>query len=256
MKTSEVPYDKFSSLADILINIASAHPDKMALRIKRDGEFKGFTYKELLDNASKLGKFLIESGLKEGERVALLGENCPEWGLTYFGITWAGGVILPVDPRESPERWAHILRHAETKFIFCSNRYKKDVEEIKERVESLQKIISFDDLPQIINQIEKGINAVPRKRTDLAVLLYTSGTEGVSKGVMLSHGNLISNVHQVTQVFADVCEEDRFFSVLPLHHVYEGTAGFLAPVSLGAEITYARSLRSREMIYHAGYQKS
>jgi long-chain acyl-CoA synthetase len=120
-------------------------------------------------------------------------------------------------------------------------------------IPSLRKLIAFSgergdsNLPSIFQSCEGLADPPERDRGDLAVILYTSGTTGASKGVMLTHGNLLANVEQCVRVF-DVDETDRFFSVLPLHHSFESTGGLLSPMAAGASVTIARSLRSKELL--------
>ena len=120
-------------------------------------------------------------------------------------------------------------------------------------IPSLREIIAFSgergdsNLPSIFQGSEGLKEPSERQRGDLAVILYTSGTTGTSKGVMLTHGNLLANVEQCVRVF-DMDETDRFFSVLPIHHAFESTGGLLSPMAAGASVTIARSLKSKELL--------
>ncbi len=241
-------------IADILLRGYSISKDSMFARIRRGKEFQVFTYSQVLEMVKGVGGYLKSKGFEKGDRAAILGENCPEWAISYFGIQWAGGVCVPLDSRAAPVDWEHFLRHSESKFIFVSNRYLDDILEIKEKVENLQEIITFPEpregasfLNEVASFKDKLEVPVDRDPDELAIILYTSGTTGTSKGVMLSHRNIIADIEAILKVF-EFTEKDHLFSVLPIHHVFEGTCGFLTPVYVGAKITYARSLKPNELL--------
>ncbi len=241
-------------IADIFLRGYSISKDQMLSRIRRGNTFETFTYSQVLEMIKSIGGYLKSKGFVKGDRAAILGENCPEWGISYLGIQWAGGVCVPLDARASPYDWEHFMRHSECKFIFVSERFVSDILEIKDKIESLKGIISFPNgkestfsFKEVSFFKEKLEYPVDRDENELAIILYTSGTTGTSKGVMLSHKNIISNIEAVLKVF-DFNENDHLFSVLPIHHVFEGTCGFLAPLYVGAKITYARSLKPTELL--------
>lgn len=241
-------------LNEMIALSADKFPDRLALRIKDKNtkKYREYTYSSMLSAIRKVGGFLKEHGIKKGNFVGVIGENRPEWMISYFGILWIGGVVVPLDARAKETEIRHIIQHAGVKLIIASSRHLDMIMEIKESCKkpSFKVVVSMDEsdevpnLPDIFREFE---DTTPIERVnleDLAVVLYTSGTTGNSKGVMLTHKNLSSNVDQIYRViYFD--ENDRFFSVLPIHHVYENTAGNLLPLSVGASITYARSLKSK-----------
>jgi len=241
-------------IADILVRGHSISKDSMFARIRRGKEFKVFTYSQALDMAKSIGGYLKSKEFEKGDRAAILGENCPEWAISYFGVQWAGGVCVPLDSRGLADDWEHFLRHSESKFIFVSNRYLNDILEIKDKIDTLKEIItfpepregavSFDEVTSFKDKLELPVDRNP---DDLAIILYTSGTTGTPKGVMLSHKNILADIEAILKIF-DFNENDHLFSVLPIHHVFEGTCGFLTPVYEGAKITYARSIKPNEML--------
>ncbi len=232
----------------------SAQEFSSAVALKmRDGQgWREYTYSDLGEIVPKLAAFLKSQGFQPGDRGAVLGENRPEWGLSYFAISWAGGIVVPLDSRATLHEWRHINLDAECKVIFTSQRFLPDVLEFAPDVPSLKTIVVMDphpELPNIPQLSTQNLEPVPRHPfdlEDLALILYTSGTTGSSKGVMLTHKNIMSNVDAVYQCI-EYGVGDTFFSVLPIHHVFEGTAGFLTPLYNGATIVYARSLRPREI---------
>jgi long-chain acyl-CoA synthetase len=224
----------------------------VALKMKRDGEWVQYTYREVLDKVRRLAKALKDMGLEKGERVALIGENRPEWAISYLAISWAGGIVVPLDPRLTPSEWRHILDDSESKLVISSGRYLSDIISLGEDLPHLKKVISMDpapnmeNIPEILGKVKEPIQRESIVLDDLAVILYTSGTTGSSKGVMLTHKNIMSNVDAIYQCI-DFGPGDTFFSILPLHHVFEATAGFLAALYGGTTIVYARSLKPNEM---------
>jgi long-chain acyl-CoA synthetase len=145
------------------------------------------------------------------------------------------------------------MRHSEAKFLFAGPDCRAAIADFKENIPSLQAIVSFrpndseTTLPSIFASSSGLSEAEPRSRDDLAAILYTSGTTGFSKGVMLTHGNLLSNIEQCLSVL-ELKREERFLSVLPIHHSFEATCGFLLPLTCGASITFASSLRSKDLL--------
>jgi long-chain acyl-CoA synthetase len=145
------------------------------------------------------------------------------------------------------------MRHSECRFIFCSSEFFENVEELSDTIPTLQEIIRFTGkgtgrtTPSVFESHEGLPEPEARSRSDMAVILYTSGTTGISKGVVLTHGNLLANLEQVLAAL-EINEKDRFLSVLPIHHSFEATCGFLLPMMEGATVTFARSLKSKELL--------
>lgn len=228
------------------------YKDLVALQIRRNGEWVKYTYGELLDHVRRLARKLKDLGLRKGDRASIVGENRPEWAISYLAISWIGGVVVPLDPRLTQYEWKHIISDSEAKLVIASGKFLEEMLDIKEDIKTLKHVISMDEtdktlsLPKIFEEIKEGIKREEVLLEDLAVILYTSGTTGTSKGVMLSHKNIMSNVDAVYQCL-DFGPGDMFFSILPLHHVFEATAGFLTPLYGGTSITYARSLKPNEI---------
>jgi long-chain acyl-CoA synthetase len=253
MKIHDIPVETYQKVTDPICKTAEVHPDHAFLRIRGQGQFRTYTYGEGMGYVRKLGHYLKRRGFVPGDRAAVIGENCPEWVFSYLGILWAGGIVVPLDTRAKATEWAHLMRHSECCFLFVSSRFFEDVLEHKEGIPGLHEIVSFSDedpepnLPTIFREGEGLSEPEKRSRDDVAVILYTSGTTGISKGVMLTHGNLLANMEQCSRIL-DLTEKDRFFSVLPIHHSFESTCGFHAPLAVGASVTFARSLKSRDLL--------
>jgi long-chain acyl-CoA synthetase len=196
---------------------------------------------------------LEREGVKPGDRVALQSENRPEWGLAYLAVLEAGAVVVPLDAQLKAQEVGEILVTSGAGHAIVSARQRGVLEDVRRaRVPGLR-LLSLDpaeDLPSW----EEAQRLFPSERPredraapgDLAVIIFTSGTTGQAKGVMLSHSNLLSNVETVARTF-EFGPGDRFLSVLPLHHTFESTAGLLCPMRVGASVAYARGLNSREL---------
>ena len=252
-------YSIEKSLAQLCLESSKKYGNRPALAMFSDGKIsKKTTYKQLGAYAQKIGLLLREMGITEGERVLLLSENCPEWPITYFGIAFAGAVSVPLLTGFPAEQVENIADHAQISAV-CISRTMAEKLALSENSMLLSKIpfIYIDTLTAngeesqteitissggeekriTLKNIEEDMNFSQRKPDDLATIIYTSGTSGNSKGVMLSGKNIISSAHSCLN-YAKLTSRDRLISVLPLAHSYECSLGLLAPVISGASITY------------------
>ncbi len=243
------------TIPEMVKRSAEKYGDRIALQMRREGEWVTYTFNDMLDRVSRLSTYLRSVGIEKGDRISVVGENRPEWALSYLAGQWTGAVLVPLDPRLSPTEWRHILRDAGVKLVIASRRFVSDFLEIKRDLKELKIVVSMDSyktdpsvksLPEIWDEVKDPSPMESVSLDDLAVILYTSGTTGTSKGVMLTQKNIMSNVDSVYQIL-DFGPGDVFFSILPLHHVFEATAGFITPLYGGATIVYARSLKPNEM---------
>ncbi len=229
--------------------------DKVALRAWADGGYREISYAQLNKKVKAIARWLVKKGIKVNDRVAVLGENCPEWGIAYFAILSAGAIVVPVDSLMPKSGIRHILVDSGSRVLFSTNRFLKDVAEMADIHNLDFKICLSDenseDAISLNIVIKEGLELVKdlpkRSLDDIATIIYTSGTTGHSKGVMLSHKNIASNIASASRIFP-LGPEDNFLSVLPIHHSFECTAGFLLPLYCGCAITYARSLKSIDII--------
>ncbi len=246
-------------IPEIIRRSAEKFANKVALRIEKKDLVEIFTYKEMIERVSWFARGLKKFGFTKREKVALIGENRPSWAIAYLGIQWLGAVVVPLDPQLKASEIRHILTDSETKAIVYSKMYEDVIAEATRNLKSFRQWICMDEpdkklLKKAISMsdvIEEGKNEpyFPPQPSldDLAVLIYTSGTTGQSKGVMLSHKNIASNVNSMYQaIYFD--EKDKFISILPLHHTFEATCGFLTPLCAGCEIVYSPSLKSKEIL--------
>ena len=229
---------------------ASVHAwrHRVAFRMVADEKEERVTYGEVHRYAGRVGSFLLKEGLKRGDRVLLLSENRPEWPISYFGILRAGGAAVPVDPSLTEAEVVNIARRSEAKVLLLSEQAFEDLPRLaallaeaglSARVASLAEAMSGDPaFPDSIGPVRRTAAA-----DDVASLIFTSGTTGTPKGVMLTHRNFASLIAKLAGAF-EIGVGDGVLSVLPLHHTFEFSAGFLTPFSRGAEITYIDELTS------------
>ena len=240
-------------------------PNKVGFLEKRPGkkEFREITYKEFRRDVTSIGAALIEKlGLK-GERIAIIGENSYEWAVSYYSVVCGTGVVVPLDKELPASEIANLVRRSNAKAIFFSNRKRDLINSIREEVSNLKYYIelysdenelentfkgendyTFDELLKIGSEYdEKVLMEIPIDENEFKILLFTSGTTAESKGVMLTNWNIISNIEAAISEVS-LYDDDRFFSVLPLHHSYESTVGMMIPIYCGLSIGYAGGLKS------------
>lgn len=223
-----------------------------------DGE--PVTYGEMRKQLDGLMRMMSEQGIVKGDRVAILGQNMPNWGIAYLAIASLGAVVVPILTDFHVNEILNIVRHSEAKMIFVSGaQYDKigyaDLDpriilvaldnfeplELKAPKDLIGGLIyePLKQLQKLSNRALRAVGLIDAKvhENDLASIIYTSGTTGLSKGVMLSHKNLVLDAWITTQ-FQPVGEKDRLISVLPLSHTYECTVGFIIPMMGGACVYY------------------
>lgn len=248
---------KRHTLLHVLNNSAEKYPDRPAV------SFIGkqhITYREFKEKTNSISDFLKSEGVITGDRVAILSENQPNWAIAYFAVTSMGAIAVPIMTEFHSTEVHHILRHAECKVVFVSAKYFSKVEGAE--VDSLMSRVLLDDFsvipPDTKTDLLKDVIAGGRKEfakikeaalkfvglipaevneNDTALILYTSGTTGHSKGVMLSHKNVVSDAISTLHL-VHLESTDRMLSILPLFHTIESTLGMVTPFIVGASVTY------------------
>lgn len=244
---------KISSIQDILLRSANEYPDKIALEDLTDYPIPKVTYKELRDFVFRFGKALNELGLKERDHIAVIGENRVQWGITYLTAMTFNMVIVPIDKNLTTNEILNIIHESDANAIVFSNTFKEMLLEKKSSLMKLKYLISMDDekstqevysMTEMIEKQNSYVDKLPKiDPTEMAEIIFTSGSLGRAKGVMLTQKNLAANLMSMTSMIK-IGPEDRFLSVLPIHHTYECTCGFLCPLYAGASAHYARSLKT------------
>ncbi|BDQ03367.1 AMP-binding protein [Ignavibacterium sp.] len=244
---------KISSIQDMLLRSANEYPDKIALEDLTDYPIPKVTYKELRDFVFRFGKALNELGFKERDHIAVIGENRVQWGITYLTAMTFNMVIVPIDKNLTTNEILNIIHESDANAIVFSNTFKEMLLEKKSSLMKLKYLISMDDekstqevysMTEMIEKQNSYVEKLPKiDPTEMAEIIFTSGSLGRAKGVMLTQKNLAANLMSMTSMIK-IGPEDRFLSVLPIHHTYECTCGFLCPLYAGASAHYARSLKT------------
>ena len=251
---------KFKDLKDMLKQSGEAYGDKTAFMFKTDkpGEFRKITHQEFRDEINALGTALIKMGLKD-KRIAVISENRYEWELAYLSIATGTGVVVPLDKALPENELESLILRSQVEAIFYSNKYDEIMDKLRAKKNTNLKYFISMDLEENTNGIyaqkalvEKGKKLLEegnRKFLDakiypenMGIMLFTSGTTAMSKAVMLSHKNLVTNIMDIHERFG-MSHKDRLLSFLPLHHVFECTVGFLYPVSIGATICFCEGVK-------------
>ncbi|PLX28284.1 MAG: hypothetical protein C0600_10005 [Ignavibacteria bacterium] len=208
------------------------------------------TYAEFGEEVARVRAALRRMQVRPGDRVAILSGNMPNWPIAWFAVTSMGAVVVPLLPDFHENEIGTFLRHAGCDVLFVSSRLfakarNLDLPTLRHRI----LIDSFERIEDGVDEVQPG-NNVPMwtpsmglgdvadvHEDDLASIIYTSGTTGKSKGVMLTHRNLVFNATKV-QTIQPVNQDDVFLSILPLSHTYENTLGMILPVLTGASVFY------------------
>lgn len=193
------------------------------------------TYKEFGERLKNLQDLLQNAGLCSGDKVALLSSNMPNWSVSYFAIVSCGLTVVPILPDFSGTELDMIIEHSEAKALLVSDKLYTRLS--KETLAGLNIVIRTKNLnviSQTVKEVGRFVDPVP---TDIAAIIYTSGTTSKPKGVMLSHFNLVSQVNVCRSLFL-MNEEDVCLSVLPLSHTYECSLGMIYPFSCGGQAVY------------------
>ena len=251
---------KFADLKDMLKQTGEVYGDRPAyiFKTEKEGEFRTITHKEFRDEINALGTALIKMGLKD-KRIAVISENRYEWELAYLSIAAGTGVVVPLDKALPENEIESLILRSQVEAIFYSKKYDEIMNKLREKKNTNLKYFISMELEENDNGIysqkllvEKGKKLIAdgdpsylNAKIDaegMGIMLFTSGTTAMSKAVMLSHKNILTNIMDITQRF-DLNEEDRLLSFLPLHHVFECTVGFLYPVSIGACLCFCEGVK-------------
>lgn len=252
MKLYDVP--RIDSIQDMIVKSARKYGDKLALEDIAETPMRRVSYEVLLRNILKFGTALRKLGIHERSKIAVIGENRVQWAITYLTAMCFNYVIVPVDRKLTTNEILNIIHESDSVAVVFSEEFDPLFREKRASLKKLRHYISMD-LPALKDGIYSQMELINLSRGcgieelpvidpgELAVIIFTSGTLGRAKGVMLSQTNIASNLmSMVSMVF--IYPSDRFLSVLPIHHTYECTCGFLCPLYAGASAHYARSLKT------------
>ena len=224
---------EYNTLYDIYISSITRFKDNVALSSADGNEM---TYSEFGRKTDALSGLLLKHGVGKGDKVAILGTNSPNWVISYFAITTIGAVVVPILPDFTAFEIVNIIDHSESIALIISSRLEYKIPgHLKDK---LSLVLSMDDLSVLKGDgIMTDIQPPKPSPEGIASIIYTSGTSGASKGVMLSHANLVAQTKMSFELFP-IRESDVFLSILPLSHAYECSIGMLFPISFGSKVVY------------------
>ena len=200
------------------------------------------TYKQLETEVKKAALQLQSLGVKKGDKVAILSLNMPQWGIAFFATCVLGAVVVPILPDFHPNEIKNIIQHADVSVIYVSETLRSKLDPIAGittiYIEEFH--VSSDIQQPVYADFDEQLFQYPIvEEKDLCSIIYTSGTTGKSKGVMLSHKNIVWTAQQ-SWIIQNIVPGDRFLSVLPLSHTFENTLGLILPIKYGASVNYLR----------------
>jgi len=231
-------------------------PEVFRITVSRQGERNCFTvfepdritltYKESLARIQAVARWLHSKGIRKGDNVALTGKNSPEWAVAYLGILFAGATIVPIDYQLRNEETDLLIKTAGAKILFVDEEKHPHYADNK----TLSEVISLKNgLGTYIYTLDGPEASIEQAlETDVAAILFTSGTTGRPKGVMLTHQNLVADCYLAQGTPLRVFHTDVFYALLPIHHIYTMLAVFIEALSVGAEIVFGKSMVKTVML--------
>lgn len=253
---------KITDIKDMLKKTGEKYGDRPAYKFKTEtpGVFKIISHKEIRDMVDHLGTALIDLLDLKGKRVAVIGENRYEWEVAYFSVVAGTGVIVPLDKALPENELESLIRRSEVEAIFYSRAYEPTLKRLqKDGTTALKHLICFDaeghedgvySFKELIEKgkklVESGVKDFVDSKIDadsMSVMLFTSGTTSQSKAVALSQRNICENLIAMKDIVYNIDCTDTFLSVLPVHHVFECSAGFMLAMYLGACTAFNTGIR-------------
>ncbi len=244
------------SIAHAFEQLTPRYGKRAFLKDKRDGAWIDFSWTDIVAATRRLRGGLLKMGLAPGDRVAILADNCPEWVTVDLAVLGMGGVVVPLYPTSSAEEIAHVLGDSATRAIAVrGSENLSKIAQLAAGLPALEAIIAVRcdasasalggarpfvaSLESLSGPDEAGLAEVGH--ADVATIIYTSGTTGASKGVVLTHGNILAN-SEASQAALDLDDRDMTLSFLPVAHSFERTAGYYTVMTAGGTIAYAEGL--------------
>jgi len=222
------------------------YPQRLCFTIFEPGRIS-LDYTESLKLIEACARWLHSKGIRRGDRVAVTGKNAPEWAVAYLAILFAGGVVVPIDYQLKNEEIDLLIKTSGARILFVD---EEKHEYYRQNPCGLETVIS---LKQGIGTYVYGLDGPEAEieqavETDLAAILFTSGTTGIPKGVMLTHRNLVSDCYIAQGTPLIVLHTDVFYAILPLHHAYTMLAVFIETISTGAEVVFGKRMVTSQIL--------
>ncbi len=223
------------------------YPDRNCLTVFEPDRIT-LSYREALKAIKTLSYWMIENGVKQNDHIAVTGKNSPEWAVVYFASLFAGAVIIPIDAGLRIEETETLLKTARPVLLFCDEEKYEHFLEKETKDFHVYALHKEDAKRYVYNLKNKTEHECPKPtENDVAAILFTSGTMGSPKGVMLTHKNLVSDCY-IAQTHLTLFPTDVFYALLPLHHSYTMLAVFIESLSCGAEVVFGKTLSVSKMM--------
>lgn len=247
----EVFGERLESIRDIINNSNNKYKDAIAIQEKKNKKIVSYTYEQLRNDVYALGTKLIDMGLKD-KHIAIVGENSYNWIVSYLAIITGVGVAVPLDKELDSEQISKLLEKGDASAVLFSKGFLGSIDEIIENSKlefaaCLNDTDKYTDVQTLINEGRQLINEGSTVYEDsivnvneLNVIMFTSGTTGFNKGVMISQNNLLVNIEQSCKAFGIY---HSTVAVLPFHHIYENVCGMMAPIAIGMNLFINDSLK-------------
>ena len=253
---------KYKTIKEVFLESTKKYANETFILEKYSpkANFTEITYKEFANDVISLGTGLIKIlGLNDNSRVVVIGENTYHWYVSYMSLLCSGIIAVPVDKELPENEIENVIKRSKAEVVIFSTKKKESIKKVQDKLGNVKYFIqmnSDDELSgknmgfnQLLKQGKEIVNSGNTELIDkeidpeeFKVLIFTSGTTSNSKGVMICNKNLAENINAVS-AYVKISHEDRFFSLLPLHHTYESTIGFLIPMANGSSIAVCRGLK-------------
>lgn len=244
---------QWPTIIDLLIISEQKFGNRNSFTVFRPNRFT-LTYTEVLNHVRRVGSYLQQQGVKKGDRVIINGKNSPSWAIAYLATLYAGAVVVPLDNQLHTDRVENLSGFVDASFFFGDKNVLESLDTRKAWYRQLKGLASLNGNSEFAEYIEELTptnfsERVASGEHDLAAILFTSGTTGNEKGVMLTHANIVSDLYQACDdVFLSLDEHDILYALLPLHHSYCCTAVLLESIKHGSECVFGQEIAVSRMI--------
>ena len=252
---------EYKTIKEIFKRSMEKYPNNVLLleKFNHKEEFKQITYKKFGEEVINLGTALTNKYGLKGERIVIIGENTYHWYLSYMTMLCGVGIAVPVDKELPENEIENVIKRSKAGAVIYSTKKKESIKKVQDKLPEVKYFIQMNSDDELQGRnvglntllkegrelVDSGDNSFEKIEIDpneFKVLIFTSGTTSNSKGVMICNRNLAENINAVS-AYVKLYESDRLFSVLPLHHTYESTIGFLLPFAMGASIAVCEGLK-------------